>query len=66
MEVELPNEFARPTEHELRMEQARARSLWELGDPSWADVIVGAYLCPAQDRAALAREQDDTGLSSAT
>lgn len=36
-------------QHGRRMDQARARSAWELGDPSWADMIVEAYLDPERD-----------------
>ena len=45
--------------HDERMEAARARAEWELGDPSWAGLIVGAYLYPRSDRAALRREMDE-------
>jgi hypothetical protein len=48
--VELPD-------HEERMAAARARALWELGDPSWAAVIVRAYLRPDEDRRLLAEEK---------
>lgn len=44
-------------DHETRMTAARARAAWELGDPSWADVIVEAYLRPAEDARSLAEEQ---------
>jgi hypothetical protein len=40
-----------------RMEAAKARAEWELGDASWAGMIVGAFLWPDPD--ALAREMDD-------
>jgi hypothetical protein len=42
---------------ERRMEHARAVAQWELGDPSWAGRIVGAFLWPDPD--ALAREMGD-------
>jgi hypothetical protein len=45
-----------PTEEE-RMAAARARAEWELGDPSWAGVIIGAYLHPREDAAALADDR---------
>lgn len=38
-----------------RMAQARARAQWELGDPSWADLILRAFLYPEED-AVLLRE----------
>ena len=44
-------------DHEQRMGQARRRSLWELGDPSWAGVIVNAYRFPGLDAANLQEEQ---------
>lgn len=34
------------TEHDRRMDAARARAEWELGDASWAGVILAAYLNP--------------------
>lgn len=43
-------------EHDARLAAARARAGYELGDPSWADLIVAAYLDPTADAAALARE----------
>lgn len=49
----------RPEDHEERMAAARARALWELGDPSWAGVIVTAYLHPEDDSRALAAEKGD-------
>ena len=36
-------------EMESRMHAARERAQWELGDPSWAEVIVGAFLDPVED-----------------
>lgn len=33
-------------EHEQRMAVARRQAQWDLGDPSWAGVIVAAYLSP--------------------
>lgn len=47
--VELPD-------HEERMTVARARAQWELGDPSWAAVIVRAYPRPDEDRRFLTEE----------
>jgi hypothetical protein len=32
--------------HEHRLAVARRRSAWELGDPSWADLVLDAYLDP--------------------
>lgn len=46
-----------PSEHEARMRQARARAQWELGDESWADVIIGAYLHPQEDAVRLAEDR---------
>lgn len=47
----------RPADHDQRMQAARERAGWELGDRSWAETIVGAYLWPEADREALAKEQ---------
>jgi len=46
-------------EVEERMKAARARAEWELGDASWAGVIVGAFLHPEDDTIALDREKED-------
>jgi len=43
---------------ERRMAAARARARWELGDPTWADVLVGTFLDPARDHQIL--RQDTT------
>lgn len=48
-------------EHEHRMKVARARAEWELGDPSWAGHIIGAYLYPDDDSDNLKREMELTG-----
>lgn len=44
-------------EDERRMAAARARAEWELGDASWAGVIIGAYLYPDEDERALEMEK---------
>ena len=44
--------------HDERMEAAKARAEWELGDASWAGIIVGAYLYPRSDGAALRLEKE--------
>lgn len=49
----------KPADHEERMAAARRRAQYELGDPSWAGLIVGAYLNPAADSAVLAEELAD-------
>jgi hypothetical protein len=49
----------RPEDHEERMTAARARAMWELGDPSWAGVIITAYLHPEEDSRALAAEKGE-------
>jgi hypothetical protein len=46
-------------DYEERMAQARRRASYEIGDPSWAGVILAAFLDPANDAAALAREQGE-------
>lgn len=44
-------------DHEERMAAARRRAQWEIGDPSWAAVIVRAYLRPEADARSLAQDQ---------
>lgn len=51
-------EDIRPVDHDQRMKVARARAEWELGDPSWAGVIIGAYLYPEADQEALKAEKE--------
>lgn len=48
-------ELPKPSDHEDRLRQARSRAAWELGDPSWANVIIDAYRDPELD-ARLLRE----------
>lgn len=38
----------RPEDHDVRLLVARNVARYELGDESWADLIVGAYLNPAE------------------
>lgn len=45
-------------EHVERMAAAKARAAWELGDESWAGVIIAAYMNPEADAADLAREME--------
>ena len=52
-------EFVRPSDHDARMAQARRRAEWELGDGSWAAVILRAYMDPDEDRQALEMEMDE-------
>jgi hypothetical protein len=40
-----------------RMKAAQARAVWELGDASWAGVIVGAFLYPEEDLTSLEEEK---------
>jgi hypothetical protein len=54
----MPESMPRPPDHAERMRQARARSQWELGDESWADVILAAYLDPEEDAQALEMEAE--------
>jgi len=44
-------------DHYRRMKAAEARAQWELGDPSWAGVIIGAYLYPEADSDNLEHEK---------
>jgi hypothetical protein len=46
-------------DYDRRMAAAKARAGWELGDPSWAGVIIGAFLYPLEDAEALEVEQRD-------
>lgn len=48
-----------PEDHVCRLRAARARAEWELGDETWADVIIGAYLAPDHDEEVLRLEKDD-------
>ena len=45
--------------HEDGMRAARAVAQWELGDPYWADIIVGAYLRPEAAMENLRREKGE-------
>jgi hypothetical protein len=45
--------------HEEGMRAARAVAQWELGDPYWADLIVGAYLSPDTAMKKLREEMGD-------
>lgn len=53
----LPPALQLTEDHEERLAQARAVAEWELGDGSWADVIVTAYLNPEAAAAELTREK---------
>lgn len=44
-------------EFERRRQAARNRAEWELGDASWAGVILAAFLSPDADAAALKAEK---------
>ena len=57
-ERRVTDKLPEPGDHEERMHQARERATWELGDPSWAMVIVRAYLDPDADRSLLAWERE--------
>lgn len=46
------------SDHQQRLTQARKRAQWELGDPSWADLIVDAYCAPEDDAARLIIDQE--------
>lgn len=47
-------------DYEDRMVAAENRARWELGDPSWAHLIVGAFLYPVEDAHALRREKEES------
>lgn len=44
-------------EYERRLAQARRRAQWELGDPDWANVILGAFSAPDADNQLLKEEK---------
>ncbi len=48
-----------PPDNEERRAQAFARAEWELGDSSWADIILFAYWNPEEDKKELAEEMGD-------
>lgn len=54
-----PQPLPLPADHDARLAQARKRAGWEIGDPSWADLILAAYLNPGPDAVRLAREMED-------
>ena len=45
-----------PTEQE-RMDAARRRAQWDLGDAAWANRLINAYLHPREDTARLEAEK---------
>lgn len=45
-----------PTESE-RLAAARRLARWELGDPSWAEIILDAYRNPAETNARIDAQQ---------
>ena len=45
-------------QHDKGLEQAKKRAEWELGDRSWAGIIIGAYLYPEQDAEMLEKEKE--------
>jgi hypothetical protein len=55
----MTNEALNLPDHEDRMRQVRRRVGWELGDRSWADIIIGAYLDPDSDRERLDAEMKE-------
>ena len=48
-----------PSNHNVRLRQARARAQWELGDASWADILLKAYWDNEEDKENLDMETDD-------
>lgn len=59
MKSQLPGKMIPPEDDVLRMAQAGVAAEWWLGDPSWAALIVGAYLDPASNATRLAQEKRD-------
>lgn len=45
-------------QHEQRLAAARRRAGWEIGDPSWANTIIAAYLDPDGDSERLTEEME--------
>jgi hypothetical protein len=52
----LPAPLPLTEDHPERLAVAQQIAAWELGDGSWADLIVAAYLNPEAADARLARE----------
>ena len=46
--------------YDRRLRQAQARAEWELGDESWAMVILRAYFRPDEDQADLQFQIEET------
>ncbi len=46
-------------EYEAGLAQAKKRAEWELGDGSWAGIIIGAFLYPDHDAEGLRLEKED-------
>ena len=46
-------------DYDERKAQAEKRAQWELGDPSWASVILAAFLFPEEDAASLYDEMNE-------
>lgn len=44
-------------DYDKRLRAARARAGWELGDPSWANVIIHAFEFPTGDAQMLREEK---------
>lgn len=47
------------TEHAAGLDAARKYAAWHIGDPSWADLIIGTYLNPAVALHKLQEEKED-------
>src|SRR4051794_26370274 len=48
-----------PPDHRRRLAAARRRAGYEIGDPTWADIILGAYLDPDASDVILSRDCDE-------
>jgi len=58
MDAEITTENIRSmSDFNERMDAARAVAQWELGAPSWAGILIGAFLDPLETMAALRAEK---------
>jgi len=48
-----------PHDHERGMDAARRLSLWETGMPTWADMLINAYLNPEETERKIDEEQEN-------
>jgi len=56
--TKLPHDMDRPRDHDARMAVVRRWAQWHLGDPSYGNEVLAAYLYPRTVAAALDAEYD--------